>query len=653
MVLTLENISKIYGDKKVLDNISLTIENADRIGLVGVNGCGKSTLLGIITGSTEYETQPEPNIPRLAVTKGMNIGFLRQNAGLDGSNTIIEEMTSVFSGLLAVEDEMRRLEKEMADAHDDKKRLAEISAEYDRKTAYFEVHDGYMINVRIRTVLNGMGFPPERDDMIVASLSGGEKTRLALCKLLLESPDLLILDEPTNHLDFDTVLWLEDYLTGYKGALLIVSHDRYFLDKLTTSTCEIERGRLKRYKGNYSAFVVQKKADTERLLKEYEAKSEEIAKLQDYVDRNLVRASTSAMAKSRMKKLEAMELPEKPVTNERKARLRFEYDYEPPLDVLSVKAIDVSVGEGADRKTLADNVSFEVRRGDKIGIIGGNGIGKSTLLKIIQQKLPISHGRIEWNSNTRISYFDQENSRLDPESTVMDEIHDRRRTMSDTEVRSLLALVRITGENVFKKVKVLSGGERAGLCFAVMMLERGNVLILDEPTNHLDISSKESLEEALCDYTGTVIFVSHDRYLLNKLAGRIMEMTENGAELFNCGFEGYMDIRRQRMLAEQERLYIEKRERAEKKAAENGAKAFRTKEQRARSANNRRRIKELEAEIERLEKEMAALQADMASPEVCTDYQLMNKKCAEYEEMKKLSTEYSDEWLMLSEEEEQ
>lgn len=652
MILSLENVSKIYNGNTVLDNVALTIEDNDRIGLVGVNGCGKSTLLRIITGEEEPETQPEPNVAHVAVTKSASIGFLAQNTGLDRSSTIIEEMTSVFSWLLKIGDELRELEKTMAspEAHSDEKKFAEISEEYARKTAIFESNDGYLINVKINKVLNGMGFGTETYDRVISTLSGGEKTRLALSKLLLENPNLLILDEPTNHLDFNTIMWLEDYLKDYKGALLIVSHDRYFLDKLTTSTCEIERGRLKRYKGNYSAFTKLKEADVIRQMKEYEAQQEEIAKLQDFIDRNLVRATTSNMAKSRIKKLEAMELIEKPVTNTKSAKIKFEYDIAPPIDVLTVKNIDVSVGSGYDRKTLVDNLSFEVKRGEKLGIIGSNGIGKSTLLKIIQHILPCSHGSVEWTKNIKISYFDQENSQLDFNKTVMEEVHSRYRTMSDLEIRSILGSVRMVGENVFKPISVISGGERAKLCFAIMMLERGNVLILDEPTNHLDIDTKEVLEKALCDYDGTIIFVSHDRYLLNRLATRILEITPDSVESFNGGFDEYMEVKRSKQLAEEKQLEAQKAEKAKQEAAEKSVKAYRSKEQRSADAKKRNRIRELEKEIEKLEAEMQALQEEMASPEVCQDYQLMQEKCAEFEQKKLLSAEYSDEWLMLSEE---
>lgn len=652
MILSLENVSKIYNGNTILDNVALTIEDNDRIGLVGINGCGKSTLLRIITGAEDPETQPEPNVARVAITKNASIGFLAQNTGLDRSSTIIEEMTSVFSGLIKIGDELRELEKTMAspEAHNDEKKFAEISEEYARKTAIFETNDGYLINVKINKVLNGMGFAPETYDRVISTLSGGEKTRLALSKLLLENPNLLILDEPTNHLDFNTIMWLEDYLKDYKGALLIVSHDRYFLDKLTTSTCEIERGRLKRYKGNYSAYTKLKEADVVRQMKEYEAQQEEIAKLQDFIDRNLVRATTSNMAKSRIKKLESMELIEKPVTNTKSAKIKFEYDITPPIDVLTVKNIDISVGSGFDRTTLVDDLSFEVKRGEKLGIIGSNGIGKSTLLKIIQHILPCSHGSVEWTKNIKISYFDQENSQLDFNKTVMEEVHSRYRTMSDLQIRSLLGSVRMVGENVFKPISVISGGERAKLCFAIMMLERGNVLILDEPTNHLDIDTKEVLEKALCDFDGTIIFVSHDRYLLNRLATRILEITPNSAESFNGGFDEYMEVKRANQLAEEKQIEAQKAEKAKQEAAEKSVKAYRSKEQRSADAKKRNRIRELEKEIERLEAEMQTLQEEMASPEVCQDYQLMQEKCAEFEQKKLLSTDYSDEWLMLSEE---
>ncbi len=632
MILSMENISRIYNGVTILDRVSLTIEDNDRIGLVGMNGCGKSTLLRIITGEEEYESLPEPDIPAFAVRRGASIGYLAQNTGLDRSSTVMEEMQSVFSHIHQIWDDMKRLEKRIAADPSDSAAVAEYAA----KTAEYEAKDGYLADVNIRKVLTGMGFGEDTYNRVISTLSGGEKTRLAISRLLLENPDLLILDEPTNHLDFETIMWLEGYLSEYKGALLIVSHDRYFLDKLCTSICDIERSRLRRWKGNYTAYVKLKKEDNERRLKEYEAQQAEIAKLKDFVDRNIVRASTSNMAKSRQKKLDSMELIEKPVMYNKTAGINFEYDVEPPLDVLSVKDTELRAGD----KLLAENISFDVRRGDRIGIVGANGIGKSTLLKLIQGIYPSSKGRIMWNKNIKISYFDQENAQLHPDLTLIDEIHDRYRGMTDEQIRKLLGMVRLTGENVFKRVGVVSGGERAKLCFALMMLERGNVLILDEPTNHLDIDTRDVLEDALSDFTGTLIFVSHDRYLLNKLAGRIFEINKDGMDIYECGFDEY--ISRKNVTLQETKAA------APKKAAETGS--FRSKQQRSDDAKRRARIKELEKLIDELEVKMASLEEDMKDPDIAGDYIRLNEKCTEYEQLKQLSADYSDEWLELSEE---
>lgn len=632
MILTMENISRTYGDKKVLDNVSLTIEDNDRIGLVGENGCGKSTLLRIITGSEEYDTQPEPLIPSLAVTRNATIGYLAQNTGLVSENTVFEEMRSVFADVIALGEEIEQLHHNMDDSE-------ECAALYAEKTAKFEAKDGYLIEVNIRKVLGGMGFGEEYYGRIISTLSGGEKTRLAISKLLLENPSLLILDEPTNHLDFQTVQWLEDYLSGYKGALLLVSHDRYFLDKLCTSVCDIERSKVRRWKGNYTKYTALKKADDELRLKEYNAQMEQIKKLSDFVDRNLVRASTSTMAKSKRKAMEKIEenLVTLPVITKKSARLAFEYDVEPPLDVLTVKGLDMRAGD----KELAHNVEFSVRRGDKIGIVGANGTGKSTLLKIIQNKLPAS-GKIVWNKNIKISYFDQENTQLHPDLTLIDEIHTRYRGMTDGEVRSVLGAVRLTGENVFKEVKVVSGGERAKLCFALMMLERGNVLIMDEPTNHLDIAVREVLENSLAEYTGTMILVSHDRYLLKKICTRIFEVTPETVNVYDCGYDEY---------SEQKRA-VPVQQKTVGKSAEGQTEYNNRKARRADNAKRRARVRELEKTINENESRLTALEAEMSSPEVCADHILLQQKCDEYDELKAITAELTDEWIELSEEDE-
>ncbi|HRU97439.1 MAG TPA: ABC-F family ATP-binding cassette domain-containing protein [Ruminococcus sp.] len=641
MLASLININKFYNGNQVLKNISLTIDESDKIGLVGNNGCGKSTLLKILTGSVEPDrfTEKDGIISLAAKT---TIGYLEQMGGLDSENTVMEEMNKVFAPIHNAIDRLREIELEIE--------MGDNSSadEYQQLSSWIEANDGYNTDVKIRTILNGMGFSEAELDRKVSGFSGGEKTRLCISRLLLEEPNLLILDEPTNHLDFKTIMWLEDYLRTYRGAVLIVSHDRYFLDRLCTSICEIERGTLKRYRGNYSAFVRQREENDARQEKEYELQQKEIAKMEDYVARNLVRASTTKMAQSRRKQLEKTELIEKPVHDTKHAKIHFTYAMEPPLDVLKVKDIDISVGEGAARKTLVDTVSFEVRRGEKIGIIGDNGIGKSTLLKIIQEQLP-HKGKVHWNSNIKISYFEQESTNLNRELTVMEELHSRYPSLSGLEVRSLLAQVRLVGENVFKETGVISGGERAKLCFAIMMQEHGNVLILDEPTNHLDLSSKEAIEEALKEYTGTVIFVSHDRYLLSKIADRLIELTDGSYREHNYGFEKYLDVLRAEQ-AEQKRIAdAEKFAKAAEAAKEKQAHVYRNKQQRSADAARKNEMRRLEKEIDEFQAQIDALTEEISKEEVYTDYELMNSKCAEIDALKQKIDENFEKLIELDE----
>lgn len=626
MLASLTNINKFYNGNQVLKNVSLTIDESDKIGLVGNNGCGKSTLLKILTGSVDPDrfTEKDGIVSFAAKT---TVGYLEQMGGLDSESTVIAEMRSVFEPIHKAIERLREIELEIEMGDDS------AADEYQRLTSWVEASDGYNTDVKIRTVLNGMGFSGDELERIVSGFSGGEKTRLCIAKLLLEEPNLLILDEPTNHLDFKTIMWLEDYLRSYRGAVLIVSHDRYFLDRLCSSICEIERGVLTRYKGNYSAFVRQREENNARREKEYEQQQKQIAQLENYVAKNLVRASTTKMAQSRRKQLEKMERIERPAHEAKSAKIRFTYAVEPPIDVLKVKGVDISVGEGNARKTLVDEVSFDVRRGEKIGIIGDNGIGKSTLLRIIQEKLP-HKGIVRWNSNVKISYFEQESTNLNRELTVMEELHSRYPSLSELEVRSLLAQVRLVGENVFKETGVISGGERAKLCFAIMMQEHGNVLILDEPTNHLDLSTKEAIEEALEEYTGTIIFVSHDRYLLSKIADRLIELTDGGYRCHNFGFEKYLDVLREEQSEQKRAADEEKRQRAAEAAKEKSEKNYRSKQQRSADAARKNEMRRLEKEIDELQAKIDALTEEIGREEVYSDYELMNAKCAEIDELK-------------------
>ena len=626
MLASLTNINKFYNGTQVLCNVSLSIDESDKIGLVGNNGCGKSTLLKILTGSVEPDrfTEKDGIISLAAKT---TIGYLEQMGGLNTENTVIQEMRSVFAPILRGIERLREIEAEI-EAGDNSS-----ADEYQQLSSWIEANDGYNTDVKIRMVLSGMGFSEEELGRTVSGFSGGEKTRLNIARLLLEEPNLLILDEPTNHLDFKTIMWLEDYLRSYRGAILIVSHDRFFLDRLCTSICEIERGTLTRYRGNYTAFVRQREENTARREKEYELQQKQIAKMEDYVARNLVRASTTKMAQSRRRQLEKMDRIEKPIHDDRHAKIVFTYGVEPPLDVLKVKDIDISVGSGAQRKTLIDDLSFEVRRGDKIGIIGDNGIGKSTLLRIIQEQLP-HKGTVRWNSNIKISYFEQESNNLNRALTVMEELHSRYPSLSDLEVRNLLAQVRITGENVFKEVGVISGGERAKLCFAIMMQEHGNVLILDEPTNHLDLSSKEAIEQALEEYTGTVIFVSHDRYLLSRIADRLIELTEGGYRVHEYGFEKYLDVLREEQAEEKRIADAEKTAKAAEAAKEKNVRAYRSKQQRSADAARKNEMRRLEKEIDEMQAQIDALTEEIGREEVYSDYELMNQKCGEIDALK-------------------
>lgn len=643
MLLNVEHLYKYFNGQALLKDINFTVEDREAVGLIGVNGCGKSTLLNIITGSEGYDKTPE-GLGSVNIAGKASIGFLRQNSGLNSELTIGEEMKNAFAPLLETLDKMKVLEKKMADGGD----IDSISHEYAELSSYFEARDGYRIDVKIKQVLNGMGFGSTPTDRVISTLSGGEKTRLALAKLLLEEPNLLILDEPTNHLDFETLMWLEDYLKGYKGAIIIVSHDRYFLNKVCTRICEIEQGRLTSYRGDYSSYLVQKKMNSERQLKEYEAQQKEIAKLEDYVAKNLVRASTSKMAKSRQHMLDRIERIDKPLMYSKPPKIKLEYDIEPTKDIVRVVDCPLVVGDGADKKELIKSLTMNVRRGEHVAIIGANGIGKTSILKLIQGIIPHEGGNISWGGNVKISYFEQEHAILDPRKTVLEEIMNRYPRLSEQQARSVLGAVLLTGENVFKPISVLSGGERAKLCFAIMALNRGNVLVLDEPTNHLDLSTKEVLEDALAEFGGTIILVSHDRYLLNKVASRIIEIKHDEVNSYEGNFDAYSEaVNAARQLKMQSEAEI-KRAEEEKAYKEKKARQYRSKEQRAADAQKRNRIRELEKEIEDTEVLIFELENAISDPEIASDYSKMSEKCKELEEAKTALDQKMDEWAELS-----
>ena len=645
MLVNIENLYKYFNGTPLLKDINLTIEDHEAVGLIGQNGCGKSTLLNIITGSETFDKTSD-GLGSVNISSGASIGFLRQNSGLDSDSTIDEELHKAFSELLKTHKKMKELEKKMSVCQGSE--LEKVSHEYSELSSYFEARDGYRIDVKIKQILNGMGFSDTPTDRIISSLSGGEKTRLALAKLLLEEPNLLILDEPTNHLDFTTLMWLEDYLKSYKGAILIVSHDRYFLNKVCTRICEIEQGRLTSYKGDYSAYLVQKKMNSERQLKEYEAQQKEIGKLEEYIAKNKVRASTAKMAKSRQHMLDRIEVIEKPLMFTNPPRIKLEYDMEPTKDILQVVDCPLVVGEGSDKKELIHSLNMHIRRGEHAAIIGSNGIGKTSILKMIQNIIPHESGNIIWGSNIRLSYFDQEHANLDTRNTVIEELERRFPKLSDLEARKDLAAVLLTGEDVFKPVSVISGGERAKLCFAIMAENRGNVLILDEPTNHLDLPTKEVLEDALAEFPGTIILVSHDRYLLNKVASRIIEVKKNEVNCYDGNFDSYSDAVNAQNQALAAAEAEQRKVAATQEFNEKKAKQYRSKEMRAEAAKRRNRVRELEKMIEDTEVLIFNLEQEIADPEVAANYSIMSEKCKDLENAKTSLDEMMDEWAELS-----
>lgn len=642
MLISIDNLCKSFGQVQILKNIKMTVNEKGRYGLIGVNGAGKSTLLKIITGSALYDSG------ELVKKPGLSIGYLEQNSGLERDSSIISEMRKVFDDVLQAEAAMRRLETEMANVSDhNSDKYRRIAAEYNKSQAFFDSRDGYNIDVKIKTILNGMGFGDKDMNTVISTLSGGEKTRLAIARLLLEEPELLILDEPTNHLDFKTLKWLEDYLLSYNGAILAVSHDRYFLDKIVSHIYEVERGQLFSYTGNYSKYLPQKAERRAREEKEYEMQQAEIARMQEYIDKNMARASTSNSAKSRLKALEAMDILEKPDGNLKSIKLRFDYTKEPYKDVLTVEDLEIAVGH--EPISLCKNVNLSVKRGEKIAIIGDNGIGKSSFLKIIQGIIPKTHGTVTWGKNVSLSYYEQENLNLNPEKIALDELHDRFPDCPDTEIRRILGNVLLTKDDVFKPVKVISGGERAKLAFCIIMLEKSNVIIMDEPTNHLDLTSKEVLERAMCEFGGTLIFVSHDRYLLNKVPDKIMEITADGAQIYNGNFDYYREVCERKAAEAAQIAAAEALKNAanSKKTANEGG--FRSKEQRRLDAQRKTRIKELETLIADAESQLAVLEEEMGREEVYSDYLLMAEKCTQADTLRKNLDEYLEEWTSLEE----
>ena len=635
MQVSLHDVTKSFGSEVIFSGVTAKIEDHDRIGLVGPNGTGKTTLLRVICG----ELEPDDGPGEIARGSDLSIGYQKQNCGLTFEGTIWQEMQSVFADVYALERRMKELQGQMA-AGDSRPALAE---EYRRTEDAFLARDGYQIEVKIKTVLTGMGFAEHGFDKCVDKLSGGEQTRLAIAKLLLEAPSLLILDEPTNHLDFATLNWLEDYLSGYKGALLVVSHDRYFLDKLCNKIWELEDAALWEYKGNYTAYTKQREEQDARQKKLYEQQQAERAKLEDYVARNLVRASTTKMAQSRQKMLERLEPVGKPRRRLKPPKIRLEFETEPVKDVLTVENLTIAVGSGEKERVLLSGAEFNIQRGDKVAIIGPNGSGKTTLLRALLSAQPPVTGRISWGRGVKRSYYDQGSDHLDQSLTVMDTMWKAYPRMYETPLRTALGAMGLTGEDAYRLVGQLSGGERARLKLAMICLAGSNVLVLDEPTNHLDLPSKEVLQQALSEYEGTLIIVSHDRYLLDRVPNRIFAIENGKLTQYKGSYGDYLKARAEQG-SEKSAPTHTKTDSEQKKQYNRG------KEQRREDARRRKEYAEAEALIHTLEEELEAAKAEMSLDSVQNDYQRLQELCTLIEEKQQLLDATLDRWLIISEE---
>lgn len=629
MLIQISDALFFYDEKKVFEGVNLQINELDRIGLIGRNGEGKTTLINALIKENElrggYVTHKS----------GLSIGYLRQNSGLDSGNTVFEEMRNIFSEVMQTEKELRALEQRLSALDHESAEYHSAAARYDAKTAYFIAKDGYNTETKIKTVLNGMGFAGMYDQ-VINTMSGGEKTRLAICSLLLTEPELLILDEPTNHLDFSTLQWLEGYLSAYKGALLIVSHDRYFLDKLVNKVWEIENYGVKEFSGNYSKYRVLKDAYLDRVQKEYVRQQEKISKMLDYAARNIARASTSNSAKSRLKQVANMEKIDKPYVENRKPRFDFAFDAPSLKNVITVKNLTLSAGG----RTLIDNVSLEVLRGEKVALLGANGTGKSTFIKKVVAAVKEGFASVHIGQGVTVSYYDQENVDLDQEQTVLEGVWGRYYRQSQTYVRKILAQALLAQEDMDKRVKELSGGERAKLGLAMMVMERANTLIMDEPTNHLDLISRESLEEAMKDFGGTILFVSHDRYFINKIATKIVEITGRKFTVYEGGFEEYQVQKARDTQAVDAPALPENKEKPKK--------AYLNTQERKRLANAKIRLKEIESRVNELEGEYGRLEGEIILPEIVSDYKKAGEKSREMERIKAELNDLLAEWENLA-----
>ena len=633
MLIQLNNVTKNFVVNEIFSNVKMEINDKDRVAIVGRNGAGKSTLLKIISGELSFDSGER------TVSKNTTIGYLSQEFIVREDLSIYEEMITCFDEIIGLEANLEKLSYELTPENIEKD--PGLLDRFDRLQNEVLTHKDYHYKSKIESVVYGLDFTKDVFDKKISTFSGGEKTRLSMAKLLLSEPDLLILDEPTNHLDMENVAWLENYLSSYNGAIVIVSHDRYFLDKVVNVVYNLEFGKLKKYVGNYSKFLKQYEEDYEKQLKEFTSQQKDIKRLEEFVQKNIARASTSKMAKSRQKVLDKMELIDNPKKDDKAANIEFNIKEQSGRDVLMIENLKV----GYDGKQVGNAYNFSVYKGDRIAIVGRNGIGKSTLIKTIAKKQNAIGGSVHYGSKVSLGYYDQKQAEFESSKTILNELWDEYPLMKEAEVRTVLGRFLFRGDSVLKIVRDLSGGEKARLQLAKLMLEKNNLLVLDEPTNHLDITSKQVLEDALENYEGTIVFVSHDRYFINKIANKVLDITGDDYSIYLGNYDYYLEKREQELIAK--KLKEEKTDEVQEKVANNYVLG---KEEKKRIRKLERTREELLEKIESLEEKVTIVNNELTKEEVYTDA----IKVQEYnEELRSLNQEIEDlnnTWLEIEEE---
>ena len=633
MLIQLNNVTKNFVVNEIFSNVKMEINDKDRVAIVGRNGAGKSTLLKIISGELSFDSGER------TISKNTTIGYLSQEFIVREDLSIYEEMITCFDEIISLEANLEKLSYELTPENIENDPA--LLDRFDRLQNEVLTHKDYHYKSKIESVLYGLDFTKDVFDKKISTFSGGEKTRLSMAKLLLSEPDLLILDEPTNHLDMENVAWLENYLSSYNGAIVIVSHDRYFLDKVVNAVYNLEFGKLKKYVGNYSKFLKQYEEDYEKQLKEFTSQQKDIKRLEEFVQKNIARASTSKMAKSRQKVLDKMELIDNPKKDDKAANIEFNIKEQSGRDVLMIENLKV----GYDGKQVGNAYNFSVYKGDRIAIVGRNGIGKSTLIKTIAKKQNAIGGSVHYGSKVSLGYYDQKQAEFESSKTILNELWDEYPLMKEAEVRTVLGRFLFRGDSVLKIVRDLSGGEKARLQLAKLMLEKNNLLVLDEPTNHLDITSKQVLEDALENYEGTIVFVSHDRYFINKIANKVLDITGDDYSIYLGNYDYYLEKREQELIAK--KLKEEKTDEVQEKVANHYVLG---KEEKKRIRKLERTREELLEKIESLEEKVSLVNNELTKEEVYTDA----IKVQEYnEELRSLNQEIEDlnnTWLEIEEE---